>query len=165
MLVSRDTVAGHDRLRAEPFEGGTVQHHLEFAAVHRILRPAATSFDSSRFGPDVGAVPAHECHLAGVDADRRQLVRQTEVVQLAHGVRLEVDTETERPQLGRRLVDPDGNADLVTRQGHRESGNPTAGDQQLHVPRVPVGRFGGETVPHPTRAARSGNSAGVTHGV
>ena len=85
---------------------------------------------------------------------------QSEVVQLAHGVRLEVDAETERPQLGRRLVDPDGNADLVARQGHRESGDPTAGDEQLHLPRVPVGLCGGETEPRPDRAARSGNSAG-----
>ncbi len=137
VAVSADLVAQADRIAAEPFERRPVQQHLQLAAVHRVLRPAIARQQAARLGIDVIAVAADQGPLAGLDADGvEQLVVEAEVVQLAHGIGLQVDADAQRLQLGHGLEDDARHADLVQREGERDAADAAAGDQHgagVHV--------------------------------
>ena len=51
-----------------------------------------------------------------------------EVVELAHGIGLQIDADAERAHLAHRLEDDAGHADLVERERGRQAANAAAGD-------------------------------------
>jgi len=128
-------VAGHalaepDRVAAEALEHGAVQQHLQLAAVHRVLRPAIAGQQAARLGVDVVAVAADKRPLTCLDADRvQQFAADAEVVELANGVRLQVDADTERLRIGDRLEHHARHADLVEREREAHAADAASGDQ------------------------------------
>ena len=52
-----------------------------------------------------------------------------QVVELAHGIGLQVDAHAQRLQIRHRLVDHAGHADLVQREGQGQAADAAAGDQ------------------------------------
>jgi len=128
-------VAGHPmaqpyRVGPQAFAHGAVQHHLQLPAMHRILRPPVAGQQAARLGVHVVAVAADQGPLARLDADRvEHRVVETQVVQLAHRIGLQVDAHPQRLQVGHRLVDHAGHADLVQREGQGHAPDATAGDQ------------------------------------
>lgn len=98
------------------------------SAAHR--RPTVAGEQAARLGIDVVAIATHQRPFARLDADRVQQFRaQPQLVELAHGVGLQVDAHAQRLQLGHRLEDDAGHTDLVQRQRQRHAADPTSGDQ------------------------------------
>jgi len=129
---------------AEAGGHGLVQHHLQVAAVDRVLRPVVTERPPARLAPDAAPVPVEVHHLAGRDGGRRERVAEAELGQLAHGVRHQVDPHAERPERGRGVdhdrLDPGG----VQRERRREPADTRPRDDHLHPSMIP---YGGK--PHP----------------
>jgi hypothetical protein len=108
--IGRFAIAGHaaakpDSFGAESVDDLSVQQHVEGAAMHGVLRPSVSRFQSTGFGIDVVAVQAHQRPFLGGKADLIQVVLiDAEVVELTHGVGLQVDAHAQRPHLAHRLV-------------------------------------------------------------
>ena len=69
IAIAGDPVAEANRAGAESLERRPVQHHLQLAAVHRVLRPAVAREQAARLGIDVVAVAADQRPLPRLDAD------------------------------------------------------------------------------------------------
>src|SRR4029078_2877394 len=75
-----------------------------------------------------------EAQLARLDRQARQGLVAAKLGELAHAVRQEVDAHAQRPDFGRRLENPAGNARLVERQGERQAADPAAADGERRLP-------------------------------
>lgn len=129
-----EVVAGVDASRAEPFEHGPMQDAEQLAAVNGDLRPAVAGGQATWFAPDPLAVPGVEDEFGGGDADRSQIVKETELGQLAHGVGHDVDTDAQFLHRRGRLEDLDvGQSGVVEgeSEGHAADAAPDDGD--LHA--------------------------------
>lgn len=106
------------------------QQHLQLPPVHRVLRPAVAGLQAAGFGVDLAAVAAHQRPFACLQADGVQhVVAEPQVVQLAHGIGLQVDADAQRLQLGHRFEHDAGHADLVQREGGGHAADTATGDQ------------------------------------
>src|SRR5512145_2451534 len=98
--------------------------------MHGVLRPAVTRELTARLRVHVLAVQPDERPLARREPDRVQSVgADTELVQLADGVRLQVDPHAERLELGDGFEHEARHADLVQREGDAESADSATGDE------------------------------------
>ena len=77
------------------------QQHLQPAAVHRILRIPVAAVDAARLTEQKRRLGVVVRDGRGRHGDPGQLVAEPELVELAHGVRQEVDADAERPQVAR----------------------------------------------------------------
>ena len=73
------------------------QQHLQLSAVHRLLGILVSAFDATRFAEQKLAAVSKKAMAEGATAIRRQLVAQSELVELAHRVWQQVDADAERP--------------------------------------------------------------------
>ena len=98
--------------------------------MHRVLRPVVAGEQPARLGIDVVAVEPDQRPFLGRQADAVEVgLRDAEVVELAHGVGLQVDADAERAHLAHRLEHDAGHADLVQRQRRRQPADAAAGDE------------------------------------
>ena len=96
VAITDDTVPREHRAGTEALDRRAVEQHLQAAAMHGVLRPTVTGEETARLGVDVLAVQPDERPLARLQPDRVQLVgTDTELVQLAHRVGLQVDPYAE----------------------------------------------------------------------
>ena len=131
-----EVLVGAHGVGAEPRHHGTMQHPEQFAAVDRQLRPAIAGGESARLAPDALAVLGVVHDLGGGDGEREQFVEQSELGQLAHGVRQEVDADPELADRRRALVDLDlGDPGGVERQRERHATNAAPRDDDRDVVR------------------------------
>ena len=86
------------------------QERLEPAAVHRILRILVSPVDAARFTEQKRTVTVVVRDGVGRHGDPGQLVAEPQRVQLAHGVRQEVDADAKRAKV--RAFD-DGRVDAT----------------------------------------------------
>ena len=84
---------------AEAISQRRQQQHLQLAAVHRILRIAVATVDSTWLTEQQLAVGVVVRDRGGRDGDLRQLVAQSELIELADGVWQQVDADAQRPQV------------------------------------------------------------------
>ena len=103
-------VAGDDAIGADPLAHGVEQDRLQVGAVDRQLRRVVAGPASGRLAVDVLAEAVEERRLARDDGDALELGEDAERLQRRARVRQDVDADAERPDLGRRLVDPAGDA-------------------------------------------------------
>ncbi len=130
MAIAGDPVAQPHRGRAQAFEHRAVQQHLQLPAVHRVLRPAVAGEQAARLGVHLVAVAAHQRPFARLDADGvEHFSAQAQVIELAHGIGLQVDAHAQRLQLGHRFEHDAGHADLMQRERQRHAADAAAGDQ------------------------------------
>ena len=123
-------LAQTDRVGAEPLEHGAVQQHLELAAVHRVLRPTVAGEQAASLGVDIVAIAPDQRPFAGLDADAVQhLGVDAEVIELANGVRLQVDTDTERLEVLNRFQHHTGHTDLMEGEGDTQSSDAAPGNE------------------------------------
>ena len=129
LAVAADAAAQADGVRAKPFNDLTVKQHVQAAAVYGVLRPLVPGLQAARLGIDVVAVQPDQSPFAGRHANLVELVlANAEIVELAHGVGLQIDADAQRPHLPHGLVDHAGHADLVEGQCGRQSADTAAGD-------------------------------------
>jgi hypothetical protein len=128
-------VAGHAMAQphgalAQALLHGIEQHHLQLSAVHRILRPPVAGLQAARFGIDLVAVAAYQGPFPRLQPDGVQhIVAEAQVMQLPHGVGLQVDAHAQRLQLRHRLEHDAGHADLVQREGGGHATDAAAGNE------------------------------------
>ena len=129
---ARQMVAGVDARGAEPFEHGPMEHPKQLAAVDGELRPAVAGGQAARLAPDPLAVLGVVGEFGGGDADRGQLVKQTELRQLARRVGHHVDADAQLLHARRRLVDLDViQTGVVEGQGEGHAADAAARDRPL----------------------------------
>src|SRR5688500_15953903 len=98
--------------------------------MHRVLRPAVTGEQTARLGVHVLAVQSYERPLPRLQADSVQLAgTNPELVQLAHRVRLQVDPDAKRLQLGDGLEHEARHADLLQGERDTESADSATGNE------------------------------------
>src|SRR4029079_11726829 len=92
-------------------------------------RPLVAREQAARLGIDVVAVQPHERPFLGLHADRVEPLRpDAELVELANGVGLKVDTYAERLRLGASLEHDASHADLMQCEGDAQSADAAAGN-------------------------------------
>ena len=100
--------------------------------MHGVLRPAIAGEPPARLRVDVVAVQADQRPLFRGHADLVELrFRDAEVIELAHGVGLQVDADTERLHLAHGLEHHARYADLVKREGRRQPADPASCNEDL----------------------------------
>ena len=130
VAVAGDAAAEPDRLRSQPLHHLLVQQHVEAAAMHRILRPVVAGETPARLRIDVVAVEPDQRPFPRGQAHLIELaLGDPEIVELAHRIGLHIDADAERAHLARRFEHHAGHADLVQRQGRRQSADAAAGDE------------------------------------
>lgn len=131
-LVAGDPVPGADGVWSEAVEDGPIQQHLQLASVDGVLGPVVSGGTSSTLRPHDVAAPPGERPFVGFDADAVEVVGEPQVEQLANGVGLQVDSDSEWGDPPVRFEDRGIDTDLMTCQRHRQPGNAASGDQHSH---------------------------------
>jgi hypothetical protein len=130
VAIAGDLHARADGVDAETFYRRLVQKHLQAAPVNGVLRPLVTCEEATGFRVDVIAVQPDERPLLGLHADRREtLGSDPELVELPHGVGLQVDAHAERSEACHRLQHDARHANLVQCKGDAQPPDPAAGDE------------------------------------
>ena len=133
LLVLGEGIEGvteEDILIADAGPHCLVQDHQQSTAMDRVLRPAVAGGEAARFAPDALPVLGVKRELGGRDRLAGELIAQTQLDQLAHGVRLDVDADADRTQLRHGLVDARLDARGV--QGERGSQSADAAAHHDH---------------------------------
>ena len=98
IAIAGDAHAREDGLRAEPLDGRLMQQHLQLAAMNRILGPGVACEEAARLRVDVVAVEPDQGPFFGRQPDHiERVLPEAEIIELAHGIGLEVDADAERP--------------------------------------------------------------------
>src|SRR5476651_2180966 len=106
--------------------------HLQLAAMDRELRPRQAGMAAARIGPDRLAVAVGIAQLARLDAGRGQCRLHAEARQDAHGARLDVDADAQRPKLAHGFEDVDIEARALEAHRGGEAADARAGNDDLH---------------------------------
>src|SRR5688572_18967262 len=102
--------------------------------MHRVLRPVVTGEQTARLRVHVLAVQPDERPLARRQPDRVQSVgADTELVELADGVRLQIDADAERLELRDGFEHAARHADLLQRQRDTESADAATGNEHGEI--------------------------------
>jgi hypothetical protein len=138
---------GHGRGRsyrtlAQPVADRRQQDHLQLAAVDGVLRPGVAEAATARLAPDEAAAGVEMRLLGGGDAGRLELPAQSELGELAHRVRQQVDADAERLQRGRGVEQLRLDAGRVQAERGGQARDPGPCDQDMHRLR-PFRRFPG----------------------
>src|SRR5580658_3683158 len=89
-------VAGANPVGPKPCSHGLQKQALQFAARDRILRPFVTGGQATGLRPNQLPVLVEVGKLGGGDRMARELLAETEFGQLAHRMRLDVDSKSEK---------------------------------------------------------------------
>src|SRR5690606_4975341 len=134
IAITGDLHASADRLRSEPFQYRAIQQHLKLAAMHGVLRPVVAGTQTARLGVNVVAVESDQGPFLSLDTDcRERLWAKAQLVELAHGIGLQVDADSQRLDLGDTFEDVARHADLVQRERSAETADTGARDQNRTV--------------------------------
>ena len=115
--------------------------------MHGVLRPVVAGEQPARLGVDVVAVQPDQRPFLRGQADAVEVgLAEAEVVELAHGVGLQVDADAERAHLAHRLEHDAGHTDLVQRERGREPADAAARNKDWFVGHA-----------HPIRKPRGGH--------
>src|SRR5258706_4805103 len=120
-----------DGIGAEPLPHRLDQHPVQLAAVDRKLRPGVARVAAARLLVDELPEAVVEAHLARQDRMALEMLRETELGQLAHCVGEEVDSDPEPFQLRRRFVHVARNTDLVQAERKGQARHPAADDENV----------------------------------
>lgn len=111
VLVDLDAaMAELDRVLAKPLLHGGEEHVVQIGAMDRELRPVVAGEAAARLLVDELAMTAVEGELARLDGARGQRILQAKFGQLAHGVRQQVDADSQRQDRRHRLEDAAGDS-------------------------------------------------------
>ena len=129
LAVAGDAVAEPDSVAPGPLDQLVVHQHVEAAAVHGVLRPLITGEQAARLRVDVVAVQPYQRPFFGGQAHAIEVgLRDAEIVNLAHSVRLQIDAYAERAHLAHRFEYDARHADLVEGKRRCQPANAAAGD-------------------------------------
>jgi hypothetical protein len=82
---------------AESLDDGLVEEHLQAATVHRVLRPLVAGVHTARLAVHLFAVQSDQHPFPGLQPDGVELLwPDPKLIELSHGVWLEVDADAER---------------------------------------------------------------------
>src|SRR5262249_59380945 len=125
-----EVVVGVNALATEAVEHCPVQDAEELAAVDAQLGPVVAGSKASRFTPDQLAVLRVVLELSGGEADARELIEESELSQLAHGVGEDIDADAQLLQDRRGLVDVHVvDARIEQGQGQHHPADSSSGDR------------------------------------
>jgi hypothetical protein len=163
IAIGEHAVPELHRLRAQPLQHGTVQQHLQFAAVNRILRPAIAGEEPARLAVDILAVASDQGPFPRLDADPVECGGvEAQVEEFADRIGLQVDADAQGLQVPYRLEDDAGNADLVQRERQAHAADAAAGDENGGLRERRGGRVGhGRIVRHRSQASEERGWASV----
>jgi hypothetical protein len=114
----------------ETVEHGSVEEHLQTAAMYRVLRPLVAGAHPARLGVDLFTVQADQNKFSGLQPDGVELLGpDPELVELTHGVRLQVDPHPERLEVPYRFKHETRHIDLMQRQCDTQSSNAAPGNE------------------------------------
>jgi hypothetical protein len=115
-----------------------MQQHMKLAAMNRVLRPLVSRQESARFGIDVVAVEPDQRPFLGRQTHAIEIgLTETEIIELAHRVRLHVDANAERAHLAHRFEHNAGHTDLMQCQRGGEPADTATGNDYEIVPHAP----------------------------
>jgi hypothetical protein len=127
-------VTGAHTIRAESGEHGSMEDSEQLAAMDGYLRPVIPGGGSTRLAPAPLPVLVEQDELGGADTGCGQVIEQTELRKLAHGVRHDIDADAQFSQ--RRSGFEDGeivDAGIVQRQREGEAANTATSDRDTHI--------------------------------
>src|SRR5690606_15395289 len=102
--------------------------------VHRVLRPSVSGPHSAGLGIDFVAVQPDESPLPGLYADSvERFLAEAQLIKLANGIGLDVDTDAQRFDLRDGLEHEAGHADLMQGQREAQAANASTGDQYWRI--------------------------------
>ena len=115
---------------AETLDDGLVEEHLQAAAVHRVLRPLVAGAHAARLGVHLFAVQSDQHQFPGLQPDGVELLwPDPELVELSHGVRLQVDADAERLEVPHGFQHETRHPDLMQGQCDTQSSNAAPGNE------------------------------------
>ena len=98
--------------------------------MHRILRPLVTGTQAARLGVHLFAVQSDQHPFPGLQPDGVELLGpDPELVELTHGVRLQVDADPERLEVPHRFQHETRHIDLMQGQCDTQSSNAAPGNE------------------------------------
>ena len=133
VVETRHGPAGLNAVRSRALDQRAIKHHVQQAAVHRILRPAIARPKAARLGPDFQALLGIHAVVAGADADVFKPLFEAEGEQFTHRARLQIDADAERPYFAHAFEDADLQADLMAGERNRETCDAAACDEYRHI--------------------------------
>ena len=98
--------------------------------MHRVLRPFVTGAHAARLGVDLFAVQADQHKFPGLQPDGVEVIGpDPELVELTHGVRLQVDADAERLEVAHGFQHETRHIDLMQGQCDTQSSNAAPGNE------------------------------------
>ena len=135
LLEARQRQAAAHRAGSEAVAHRAEQHALQLAAVNRVLRPAVARRAAARLAVDAIAETVVVDELGGGDRACLERLAQSELGQLADGVRKQVDAGADRVDAARGLDDRDVDPGVVQAERGRQTADPASGDEDVHAQR------------------------------
>src|SRR3954463_666498 len=127
-------MVGFQAVGSRPCTKSIEQNHLQIATMDRELRMLVAGGAPERLLKDQLAKSIEESGVAGFDRYRRQRRFKLECCEFLGGVRKQVDTDPDRPNLGRRFEDAARNSAPVQSKSKRQSAYAGANDDDVvHV--------------------------------
>ena len=119
-----------DDLATQSISQCRCKHHLQAAAVYRVLRMTVAAVDAARLPEQQGAVRVVISDRARRHSDPGELVAQSQFGEFAHGMRQQVDPHAERSEVG---AFDDGDVDATGVQRQRGGEPADAGPRDENV--------------------------------
>src|ERR1700722_8317554 len=127
-----EPAAGVNRVRAQPFLDGAVNHALQPAAMDRELRHVMAGVDAADVAPDFLAMAIEIIEHIGADRDVVELLQQTKAGEFADRMRQRIDADAEFADRIRLLEQFAPDAAGPQHQRRAQAANTAAADNQLH---------------------------------
>lgn len=139
-LDAVDPVPGTDRVGPQPCAHGVGEHPVHPAAVPGDLREGEPGRHPAGPAQDRPAEPVGVGEVGGRDTDLGQLRGQAEPVEDPHGVRQQVEPDTELARAGALLDDRGPDPGPLQREGRGQSSDTPTDDQDVHSPSLTAER-------------------------
>src|SRR5688572_19524778 len=150
LAIPRDLHARSNSASAETLDDRVVEEHLQAAAVYRVLRPLVAGAHAARLGVHLLAVQSDQHEFPGLQPDGVQLLRSDpELIELSHGVRLQVDADAKRLEMPHRFQHDAWDPDLMQGQGDTQSSDAAPGNEDrstIHRPARIAGPVSGHAI-------------------
>lgn len=130
IAITCDFDARPNGICAQTFQNSAIQEYLQSAPVYGILRPLVPGVKSPEFGIDFIAVQTNESPFSGLQSDRiERFGAETQFIEFADGVGLNVDTQAKRLDVGDRFKDDARYTDLMQSQCDAQAADARPGNQ------------------------------------
>ena len=129
------TLVQQNAVLSQSLPHGVDQYLMQVAAMDRQLRPVIAGGTAAWLLADELTEAVVVGHLLGGDCHILQQLAETEFGQLAHGMWLQIDADTEPAQIGCRLKHPARQAEFMQAERQHQAGDATAEDEDVVVMR------------------------------